>query len=351
MNKYTRIRLMFRLYARILPTVHRGLKRWKFEAEKIPNLELRKQAKNSIQTKSFHCEGGSVFALLLDKDMSSYLTFIVAFQTISDYLDNLCDRSVGQDERHFRQLHLAMSDALNPNQKPQEYYRYSKNQDDGGYLSKLVLTCQAFLADCQAYRLVQSDIECLNANYINLQVYKHLSLEIREERLKNWVQEMDTFGQEWYQFAAATGSTLGIFVLLACAQRGCCEKQEIKHLYELYFPYIQGFHILLDYYIDTEEDEIEGDMNFCAYFKNEEDFYQHMYALYWKVSCVHTQVVDGSFHKMVMHALLGMYLADTKVRIGKNGSEISNRLLEIGGKNSRFFYQQVKWYKRLHKEI
>lgn len=50
---------------------------------------------------------------------------IVAFQTISDYLDNLCDRSDSLHCDDFRQLHLAMADALSPGMPKADYYRYS----------------------------------------------------------------------------------------------------------------------------------------------------------------------------------------------------------------------------------
>lgn len=50
--------------------------------------------------------------MLPDVDINNFVKFIVAFQTISDYLDNLCDRVEVNDEQAFRQLHLAITDAL-----------------------------------------------------------------------------------------------------------------------------------------------------------------------------------------------------------------------------------------------
>ena len=40
------------------------------------------------------------------------VSFIVALQTISDYLDNLCDRVEGADEAGMRMLHRAMLSAV-----------------------------------------------------------------------------------------------------------------------------------------------------------------------------------------------------------------------------------------------
>ncbi|MFP3361358.1 DUF2600 family protein, partial [Planococcus sp. SIMBA_143] len=78
----------------VFPIVHQELNGWKKRAEEIPNQELRNQALASIEHKTFHCEGGAILSLLaLDKKPET-IRFIVAYQTISDYLDNLCDRSV-----------------------------------------------------------------------------------------------------------------------------------------------------------------------------------------------------------------------------------------------------------------
>lgn len=351
MKRFSRMKLMLQLYARIFPVVHKELNGWKEESSRIPNQELKKQAQNSIRNKFFHCQGASVYACLLDGDRKNYIRFIVAFQTISDYLDNLCDRSVEQDERHFRQLHLAMSDALHPEGRHHDYYRYGKNQQDGGYLSHLVICCQSCLSECIGYPLIQEKVLSLNDAYNQLQVYKHLSLDIREESLKKWAEEANDTTYDWYSFAAATGSTLGIFMLVAYAMNGTINEQEIEDLYRVYFPSIQGFHILLDYYIDRKEDKEAKDLNFYTYFGSESFFYQQMYAFYWQVSQQHMDIKDGAFHFMIMHALLGMYLADAKVKLKGEASELARRLLEIGGKESRFFYQQVKIYHKLHRGV
>lgn len=61
------------------------------------NDELHSQAIASIEHKTFHCEGGGILALLANEHREECIRFIVAYQTISDYLDNLCDRSTSLD--------------------------------------------------------------------------------------------------------------------------------------------------------------------------------------------------------------------------------------------------------------
>ena len=83
--------LMSETYFKVFPAVRNYLNHWKIQAQQIPNLELRKQACSSIEDKQFHCEGGSIYGLLARRHCQEAIEFIVAYQTISDYLDNLCD--------------------------------------------------------------------------------------------------------------------------------------------------------------------------------------------------------------------------------------------------------------------
>ena len=133
---------MAKIYKEVLPRVHKHLNHWKQKAEEIPDPELRTQALASIKSKTFHCEGGGIYGLLAGEQIDDAIQFIVAYQTISDYLDNLCDRSTSLDPTDFRALHDSMLHALTPNASLENYYRYREEQNDGGYLHELVLTCQ-----------------------------------------------------------------------------------------------------------------------------------------------------------------------------------------------------------------
>src|SRR5690606_9058718 len=103
----------------------------------------------------FHCEGGAVYAAANVSKRHLLIPLIVALQTISDYLDNLCDRSTSMDAADFRQLHLAMSHAVDPGASLTDYYAYRQEHDDGGYLHKLVRTCQSCIYLLPSYEVVQ----------------------------------------------------------------------------------------------------------------------------------------------------------------------------------------------------
>ena len=146
--------LMNQVYRKVFPIVHRELFYWKQKALQIENEELKKQAIDSITDKAFHCEGGGIMSLLALKGKRDAIEFIVAYQTISDYLDNLCDRSTSLDPEDFAALHQAMEDALTVGAAPGDYYHLREDSEDH-YLSGLVRRCQEVLSRIPNYPLIK----------------------------------------------------------------------------------------------------------------------------------------------------------------------------------------------------
>ena len=97
---------------------------------------------------------------------------------------------------------------------------------------------------------------------------------------------------KWWEFGAAAGSTLAIFALIAYASLdgsggrrsgsgGGQGSGAIGHKQSgrrsghciacAYFPPVCALHILLDYFIDQEEDRESGDLNFVSYYDSAGD--------------------------------------------------------------------------------
>lgn len=344
---------MKQVYVKILPAVHKELTFWKQRASEIPNIELRKQALASIEHKTFHCEGGAILALLAKKDYKKSIRFIIAYQTISDYLDNLCDRSTSLDPKDFSALHESMCDALTPNSKLRNYYRNRKDQDDGGYLRDLVTTCQNVLAEIPAYKWIQSDLLLLCTYYSNLQIHKHVVVHERVERLQKWFNqyEFNLPSMKWYEFSACSGSTLGIFCLVSYSMREDFKKEEAIKLYNGYFPYIQGLHILLDYFIDQEEDRLGGDLNFCFYYESHEELFQRLTHFLSEADRYTEGLPNQKFHQLINRGLIGIYLSDEKVRHQPHVKKLARDLIKKGGPISLFFYWNGLAYRRIQRRL
>lgn len=342
------INLMKKIYKDIFPNVHLHLDKWKIKASKIPDPELRKQALASINTKTFHCEGGGVYAILAKESLTDCIEFIVAYQTISDYLDNLCDRSTSLDPIDFRSLHESMLHALTPGASTKNYYRYRREQDDGGYLCSLVETCQKTLMSVKQYEKIAPYLHELASYYCDLQVYKHIKTEKRVPELEAWFElhRGKLPKMEWYEFSACAGSTLGIFCLVAYGFNPDFSDKVMLQVRQALFPYVQGLHILLDYFIDQEEDRIGGDLNFCFYYPSREVLKMRIVHFFVEANVHIKGLPDETFHRLINHGLLGLYLSDPKVKRQNELMGIMKKILKSGGFSTLFFYINGCWYRK-----
>jgi len=341
--------MMAKAFFNVLPDTHYCLNKWKNLAKQIPDTELRRQALMSIRTKTFHCEGGSAYGLLAGEKYKEAIRFIVAYQTISDYLDNLCDRSTSSDPADFRALHESMLHALTPGARCTSYYRFRDKQDDGGYLISLVTTCQNVLEKLPAYDKISPALHELAGYYCDLQVHKHVKEKDRVPRLENWFKahQDDLPEMSWYEFSACCGSTLGIFCLVACAFHKQCSDDLVSRIKEAYFPWVQGFHILLDYFIDQEEDRIGGDLNFCSYYKDEEEMLRRLTYFFNQADISISGLPNPKFHRMVNRGLFAIYLSDKKVNRQETVHRIAKKMIRLGGWTTYFFYLNGWLYRRI----
>jgi len=339
--------LMRRVYKFILPEVRAELSHWRSRANEIPDLELRKQALDSMNTKQFHCEGGGVYAAANLEQRHVLIPLIVALQTISDYLDNLCDRSTSLDPNDFRLLHQSMIDAVSDNPST-NYYALREEQDDGGYLAALVAQCKSSIAQLPAYRHVQKHVIELVRLYADLQVYKHIASSQREDELLNWWAEYSSrYPQlKWNEFAAATGSTLGMFMLFLSATDPLLDAEQAEAIRNHYFPSICGLHILLDYLIDQAEDKIGGDLNFCSYYDDQQMLNERMGQMVRTARQAADELPFSHFHRMIVEGLVALYLSDPKVRDQQEVRRTAKLLMKGSPWTRVFFWLNSHWIRK-----
>jgi tetraprenyl-beta-curcumene synthase len=315
-------------------------------AQKIPSGLLREQALASLKWKRFHAEGGSAFAMLSPGYEEQLVPLIVSLQTISDYLDNLVDRNSSFLEADFRLLHQAMVDAVGYPGDLSDYYARHQERDDGGYLNTLVAECRNHIQKLPFYHLVAGKVESLIKRYCDLQVYKHLPLDLRKEKLVSWHDNHPFRHKDltWWEFAAACGSTLGVFVLLALACQESCS-EHIKPVSEAYFPWICSLHILLDYLIDQEEDIRENDLNFVSFYSDQKHAYRRINSILSESVKKARALPQSSFHIAVIEGLLALYLTDPKVE--QTGLQsFSLGLISSTGWRGRLAYYYCRRWRR-----
>ncbi len=333
-----------------LPGVDVQLEKWVERCSLAGEEELKIQALASIEKKKFHCQGGSVYSLYPSALFEAAESFIVAFQTISDYLDNLCDRAGVTDETAFRELHRAMVDAVSPGEALHDYYCSYPYKNDGAYLKSLVEACRHAVMELPSSDKAHAVIVKYVQLYSDLQTYKHLELDKRETRLKKWAEayRVEYPGVYWWEFSAAAGSTLGIFLLFAAACDPEFSEKDADRMDKAYFPWVCGLHILLDYLIDAEEDVQSGDLNFTAYYESEVQCKERMMLFIERSFKACTALPYSEFHHTVIRGLLAMYLSDPKAAVGEKRSA-SRDLLKMGGGSTGIYYHLCRLLRKMNK--
>jgi len=342
-NLLQKAKLIHQFITKVFPIVKEELHYWKSMAQNIPDPVLSQQAIDSIQDKSFHCQGGSIYSLYTGTANSKNIRFIVALQTISDYLDNLCDRVGVEDQNAFLQLHMAILNSLDPYCKIEDYYAYYPHNEDGGYLKSLVLTCREYLLALPSYSIVREEILYLGKLYSEMQSLKHIKLSERNKALENWTNKYIHQYPEitTWEFSAAAGSTLGIFILSTLAEDKDLTKLQVKEIVNTYFPWVCGLHILLDYFIDEKEDIITQDLNFVSFYSSNAEKKERL-LLFLSQSFNEVSYLPNSFfHEMIIEGLLAMYLSDHKASSGLEKS-IAYSLLNQSTKNSKVLFHICK---------
>ncbi len=336
----------------VLPQVSRELRKWEQGLTLDADWPLLQQALSSLSNKRFHAQGGSYYALYSfnHSHTRKVIALIVALQTMSDYLDNLCDRGGIFDEAAFRCLHQAMTAALTSGPpRNLDYYRFYPFKNDGGYLEALVSRCRACISALPSYPAVQSGILRIASLYNDLQVYKHLEPAVRKSRLRRWFREKASPTNpslHWWEFAAACGSTLPIFALSALAALPETSLEEGQKIVDSYFPWVCGLHILLDYWIDQEEDRREGDFNFIACYPSADAAVLRLHLFLQKSLDKVSSLPRASFHRSVIRGLLAVYLSDPKVE--RQGlQKCARSLLNTGGSEAIFYFRLCLLLRRL----
>lgn len=350
------------MIVRVLPAVNLELRRWTALAQRCPDELLRREALASLGAKRFHCQGGAALALLAGPRWREAVKFIVALQTISDYLDNLCDRAGCEDRAALRRLHLAMLHAVDPPAHVEEgvlpdYYSLYPATDDGGYLSSLVSTCALYSAGLPPS--VRRSGRRLVSLYRSMQALKHGPADDRVEGLRRWFRRArpmltrrdgspggetvtgpaldDDAELLWPEFAAVCGSTLAVFSVYSRAARVLPGPQNGRACAELldgYFPWICGLHILLDYFIDREEDARSGDLNLTRYYVDDAECEGRLLLFVERALSSARRMEWAAFHRTVVTGLLAVYLSDAKV--AEQGLEpAAGRLLDAAGVHAR----------------
>lgn len=295
----------------IRPGVGREVERWRRAAAQIPDPALRRDALASLRTKRFNTEGAALFAVLPRRRDGRLLRVLVAFQVLLDFLDTLSERPAPDPLANAAQLHLALTDALDPERPMSDYYRHHPRRADGGYVHALVHACRESCRSLPAYGKVRGPA-LQAATRCSVQGLNHDPDPARRDSgLQRWAQRTypRSSGVSWWELTAAASSTLGIHALLALAADPACSRRDAAEVAGAYMPWICAASTMLDSYVDEAEDAANNGHSYMAHYPSTGIAAQRTRELLCRSLHEARRLRNGPRHVLIAAGMVAMYLS------------------------------------------
>ena len=306
---------LLRFLRRVVPYASSELDGIAALARSIPDAQLREEALSSISSKAYHVAGGCILATFLPPDVARrYVAIVAPLESIYDYLDNLCDRHPDVPVDAYPVLHRAIADALDPQAGTHDYYARGPSGDDNGYLECLVTRTQRSLAEIGVDGALHAAFAEAAVLYGEMQTYKHYPASQREATCIAWFErrrDARLDGLRWYEFACAAGSQFQVYAPLYAHLAGY--ERSVADTYAAYFPAVAALHVLLDSFIDQDEDRDHGELNFAALYAGPQQMRDRVGALAADAFRHFDALPDPAHHRFVLRVMALFYLTHPKV--------------------------------------
>ncbi len=298
-----------RYWLGVFPQVGRELSHWQRHAQQIPDPALRRLALLTQRTERGNLEGAAAFAVLAPRSVrTNVVRAAVAFQATYDYIDTLAEQPCGDQAANGAQLHLALLSALQPGATHADYYRHSPSSQDNGYIRSLIETCRGALARLPSYALVADGALRAAQRMTHYQALNH-----RPEHgpMAVWAAGKTPLGSElrWWETAAATASSLGVFALFAAAGQPLLASVERRALESAYFPWIGALHVLLDSLIDRAGDLASGQHSLVAHYASAEEAAARLSVIAASAVRATGCLSQSLQHAVILSAMTSFYLS------------------------------------------
>jgi tetraprenyl-beta-curcumene synthase len=300
-----------RYWLTVFPRVNRGLRHWQDRAGQIPDPALRRIALDSLRKRG-NIEGAAAFAAFAPRvHRAAVVRALVAFQAAYNYADMLSEQPHEQAIANGRRLHEALLVGLDPNAPHRDYYAHHPQHDDGGYLQEMVDTCRAALGTLPSYAAVASSARIAAERIVTFQSLNVGKHQGDHDALSRWAREETPSGVDlqWWETAAAAGSSLGVHVLIAAAADSELQQTDIAAINDAYFPWIGALHSLLDNIVDRQEDAITDQRSLISYYASPAQAATRLELLAVKAVGCAQALPRGERHVIILAAMAGNYLS------------------------------------------
>jgi tetraprenyl-beta-curcumene synthase len=324
-----------RYWLGVFPGVCAERRRREARAQEIPDQLLRQVVVDALR-KWGNIEGASAFAAFVPRRRrAAAARAMVCFQAAYNYLDMLTELPNTDPVANGRLLHRALLVALDPEAEHLDYYAHHHLHEDGGYLAETVDGCRAALAQLPSYAAVAPAALRAAERIVAFQSCNTGEVQGDYLALERWARAHTPkgTGMRWWETAAAAGSSLGIYALIAAAAEPRVEEQEIAAMEAAYFPWIGSLHSLLDNLIDTAEDYATGQRSLVGCYASPCDAATRMGMLAERSSQA-AQVLAGRRHTLVLAAMASFYLSTPEARTPE-AAPVADAVLEALGEPAR----------------
>jgi tetraprenyl-beta-curcumene synthase len=327
----------FSYWTSVFPRVCVYIARWRRRARRIPDPVLRQLALDALDKRG-NIEGAAAFAAFVPLARRTDVTKATsAFQAAYNLLDMLGEQPSPDPVLDGRRLHEALVYAVTPRgatapvgsevgaldtdssgagarvaggARALDWYERHPQRHDGGYLDALIEECRDAFAALPSHLMAAPSAQAAAARIVAFQSLNLSKSQGEHTGLEQWARAATPPGTDlqWWETAAAAGSSLGVHVLIAAAAGPQLDAGEVSALADAYFPWIGGLHSLLDNLIDKHEDEAAGHRSLIEYYGPEQAA-QRMRWIAEEALQKASELPHSRRHIVILAAMIGNYLA------------------------------------------
>lgn len=300
----------------VIPNVAREVRRWHAVALDMPHPALRDDAVLTLRRERLNTEGAALYAILPRRRDLRLLRLLAAYQITLDYLDTISERPSEDPLGNGRQLHLALTQSVDPSGPISDYYRLHPLRGDGGYLRALVETCRAACAALPSFELVRSRV-ARAAHLGTVQVPNHDPDPARRiAGLRAWVERELPGPSElrWFELTAAASSSLCTLALLALAADPHLREDDVLEAEAVYFPWVCAASTLLDAFVDQATDRAEGAHSYVEHYGSEAEMVERLCEITYRSVDGARRLRNGERHALIAAGMVSMYLSKASAR-------------------------------------
>ncbi len=305
-----------RYWLGVFPRVCAERRRREARAQEIPDPLLRRVVVDALR-KWGNIEGAAAFAAFVPRRRrATAVRAMACFQAAYNYLDMLTELPNTDPQANGRLLHRALLVALDPDAEHLDYYAHHHLHADGGYLAETVDGCRAALAQLPSYAAVAPAARRAAERIVAFQSCNTGEVQGDYLALERWARAHTPRGTglRWWETAAAAGSSMCVYALIAAAARPGVEDTEIAAIEGAYFPWVGALHSLLDNLIDAAEDYATGQRSLVGCYASPLDAATRMGLLAERSMSAARVLPGGRGHALLLAAMASFYLSTPEAR-------------------------------------